>query len=144
VQCRKTPLGLLRLGARGDTFLNALCHEAGGRAGRGCEIFLDQLCSVAAASPNGRMAFRIYALQRLHAAAFRGAAMPINPPPGDAHGPRGPPGGLAATGAPPPPPRPVISFTTNLRSPHHAGCEASTFTNTHVPFIATARTTPGT
>ena len=26
----------------------------------------------------------------------------------------------------------------------HAGCEASTFTNTHVPFIATARATPGT
>ena len=45
---------------------------------------------------------------------------------------------------PPPPPRPVINFTTNLRSPHHAGCEESTFTNIHVPFIATARATPGT
>ena len=44
---------------------------------------------------------------------------------------------------PPPPPRPVINFTTNC-SPHHAGCEASTITNTHVPFIATARATPGT
>ena len=44
---------------------------------------------------------------------------------------------------PPPPPRPVINFTTNC-SPHHAGCEASNFTNTHVPFIATARATPGT
>ena len=49
-------------------------------------------------------------------------------PPGDAHGPGGPPGGLVAAGAPPPPPRPVIYFTTNLRSPHHAGCEESTFT----------------
>ena len=39
--------------------------------------------------------------------------------------------------------RPVINFTTNC-SPHHAGCEASTITNTHVPFIATARATPGT
>ena len=44
---------------------------------------------------------------------------------------------------PPPPPRPVINFTTSC-SPHHAGCEASTFTNTHVPFIATAHATPGT
>ena len=44
---------------------------------------------------------------------------------------------------PPPPTRPVIYFTTNC-SHHHAGCEASTFTNTHVPFIATARATPGT
>ena len=45
---------------------------------------------------------------------------------------------------PPPPPRPVINFTTNLRSPHHAACEEGTFTNTHVPVIATARATPGT
>ena len=45
---------------------------------------------------------------------------------------------------PPPPPRLVINFTTNLRPPHHAGCEENTFTNTHVPFIATARATPGT
>ena len=29
----------------------------------------------------------------------------------------------------PPPSRPVINFTTNLRSPHHAGCEENTFTN---------------
>ena len=62
----------------------------------------------------------------------------------DAHGPRGPPGGLAAAGATPPPPRPVINFTTNLRSPHHAGCEESTFTKIHVPLIATVRATPGT
>ena len=45
---------------------------------------------------------------------------------------------------PPPPPRPVINFTTNLRSPHHAACEENTFTTTHVPVIATARATPGT
>jgi len=43
---------------------------------------------------------------------------------------------------PPPPPRPVINFTTNVRSPHHAGCEEKTFTNIHVPLIATARATP--
>ena len=45
---------------------------------------------------------------------------------------------------PPPPPRPVINFTTNLRSPHHAGSEENTFANIQVPFIATARATPGT
>ena len=45
---------------------------------------------------------------------------------------------------PPPPPRPVINFPTNLLSSHHAGCEESTFTHIHVPFIATARATPGT
>ena len=45
---------------------------------------------------------------------------------------------------PPPPPRPVINFTTNLRSSHHAGCEENNFPNIHVPFIATARATPGT
>ena len=45
---------------------------------------------------------------------------------------------------PSPPPRPVINFTTNLRLPHHAGCEENTFTNKHVPFITTARATPGT
>jgi len=44
----------------------------------------------------------------------------------------------------PPPPRPVINFPTNLLSSHHAGCEESTFTHIHVPFIATARATPGT
>ena len=45
---------------------------------------------------------------------------------------------------PPPPPRPVINCTTNLLSPHHAGCEEDIFTNIHGPFIATARATPGT
>ena len=121
----------------------ALCHEAGGRAGRGCEIFLDQLCSVAAASQSERMAFRIYALQRLHAATFRGEAMLINSRPVMRTGPEVPQE-ASSLPVPPPPPRPVINFTTNLRSPHHAACEENTFTNTHVPVIATARATPGT
>ena len=30
--------------------------------------------------------------------------------------------------------KPVNNFTTNLCSPHHAGCEENTFTNIHVPF----------
>ena len=89
------------------------------------------------------MAFRIYALQRLHAATFRGAAMLINPRPVMRTGPEVPQE-ASPLPVPPPPPRPVINFTTNLRSPHHAGCEENAFTNTHVPFIATARATPGT
>jgi len=58
--------------------------------------------------------------------------------------PEVPQGGLSLPVPPPPPPRPVINFTTNLRSPHHAASEENTFTNTHVPLIATARATPGT
>lgn len=138
---QKDAAWLAQARSQGDTFF-ALCHEVGGRAGRGCEIFLDQLCSVAAASPSERMAFRIYALQRLHAATFRGVAMLINSRPVMRTGPEVPQE-ASPLPVPPPPPRPVINFTTNC-SPHHAGCEASTFTNTHVPFIATARATPGT
>ena len=113
----------------------ALCHEAGGRAGRGCEIFLDQLCSVAAASQSERMAFRIYALRRLHAATFRGVAMLINSRPVMRTGPEVPQE-ASSLPVPPPPPWPVINFTTR--------CEENTFTNIQVPFVATARATPGT
>jgi len=48
------------------------------------------------------MAFRIYALQRLHAATFRGVAMLINSRP-VMRTAGGPPGGLFAAGAPPAP-----------------------------------------
>ena len=94
-------------------------------------------------SPSKRMAFRIYALQRLHAATFRGVAMLINSRPVMRTGPEVPQE-ASPLPVPPPPPRPVINFTTKLCSPHRAGCEKSTLTNTHVPFIATARATTGT
>ena len=42
-------------------------------------FYLDQLCSVAAASQSECMAFRIYALQRLHAATFRVVAINSRP-----------------------------------------------------------------
>jgi len=113
---QKNAAWLAQARSQGEIFL-ALCHEAGGRTGRDCDI------SLTSSAPS---------LPRRKA------------PPGDARGPRGPPGGLAAAGATPPPPRPVINFTTNLRSPHHAGCEESTFTKIHVPLIATVRATPGT
>ena len=89
------------------------------------------------------MAFRIYALQRLHAATFRGVAVLINSRPVMRTGPEVPQE-ASSLPVPPPPPRPVINFTTNLRSPHHAACEENTCTSTHVPVIATARATPGT
>ena len=38
---------------------------------------------------------------------------------------------------PPPPPRPVINFTTNLRSPHHAGCEHFTPALAHASSLDT-------
>ena len=64
---QKDAAWLAQARSQGDTFF-ALCHEAGCRAGRGCEVFLDQLCSVAAASQSERIAYMTYALQRLHAA----------------------------------------------------------------------------
>ena len=88
---QKNAAWLAQARSQGDIFF-ALCHEVGGRPGRGCEIFLDQLCSVAAASPSERMAFRIYALQRLHAATFRGVAMLINSRPVMRTGPEVPSG----------------------------------------------------
>jgi len=101
VQCRKLRLACSSSEPGGH--LLALCHEAGGRAGRGCAIFLDQLCSVAAASQSGRMAFGIYALQRLHAATFREVAMLINSRPVMRTGPEVP---QEASSLPVPPPRP--------------------------------------
>jgi len=40
---------------------------------------------------------------------------------------------------PPPPPRPVINFTTNLRSPHHAGCEEQTSYRARTSYRDSAR-----
>ena len=100
---QKNTAWLAQAQSQGDLFF-ALCHEAGGRVGRGCEIFLDQLCSVAATSQSERMAFRIYALQRLHAATFRGVAMLINSRPVMRTGPEVP---QEASSLPVPPPAPA-------------------------------------
>ena len=69
--------------------------------------------------------------------------MPINSRPVMRTGPEVPQE-ASSLSVPPPPPRPMINFTTNFRSPHHAGCKENIFTNIHAPFIATARATPGT
>ena len=58
------------------------------------------------------MAFGIYAIQRLHAATFRGVAMLINSRLVMRTGPEVSQK-ASSLPVPPPPPRPVINFTTN-------------------------------
>ena len=48
--------------------------------------FLGMIIDFAGGSASDRMAFKSYALQRLHAANFRGVAAVINSRPGDSHG----------------------------------------------------------
>ena len=63
----------------------------------------------AGVSASDRMAFKVYALQRLHAANFRGVAAVINSRPVLRTGPGAPPGlGLQPLGAARP--KPAISF----------------------------------
>ena len=88
------------------------------------------------------MVFRIYALQRLHAATFRRVAMRISSRPVMRTGPEVPQE-ASPLPVPHPPPRPVINFTANLCSPHLGGPEVNTFTY-NKPFIAAASATPGT
>ena len=56
---------------QGDAFF-ALCHEAGGRMGGSAYDFLGMIIDSAGGSASGHIAFKVYALQRLHAANFRG------------------------------------------------------------------------
>jgi len=118
---------------QGGAFI-PICHEVGGRQGAQANGLLDKTCMSAGGSLSDRTASKVYALQRLHAATFRGiAAMTSSRPiwrtgpgvfPGQAVSPRGPV-----------PQRPTTSF-----SPH--GCFVPrVFTNT---IHMTARDTPGT
>jgi hypothetical protein len=120
---------------QGDTFV-PLCHEAGGRLGAQAVAFLDDLSSAAGGSLSDRVAFKTYALQRLHAATFRGVAMLINSRPVLRTGPDVPPerGELPL---PPPPLRAVINISSHLCFPHND----NTITNTTV---VSPRTTPAT
>jgi len=63
----------------------ALYHEAGGRMGDFAYDFLGMVIDSAGGSASDRMAFKVYALQRLHAADFRGVAAVIKLA-GDSHG----------------------------------------------------------
>ena len=74
----------------------ALCHGAGGRMGDSSYDFLGMIIDSAGGSASDRMAFKVYALQRLHAANFRGVAVVINSRPVIRTGP-GVPLGLACS-----------------------------------------------
>jgi len=93
---------------QGDAFFT-LCHEPGGYMGDSAYDFLGIRIDSAGRSARDRMAFKVYALQRLHAANFRGVATVINSRPVIRTGPCVPPGcGLQPLGTARP--KPVISF----------------------------------
>ena len=122
---------------QGDTFF-ALCHEAGGRMGDSAYDFLSMIIDSAGGSASDRMAFKVYTLQRLHAANFRGVAVVINPRPVIRTGPGAPPGlGLQPLGTARPKPainfrslrgiaRQAITTTTNNNNFAAAGLTSST------------------
>ena len=83
------------------------------------------------------MAFKVYALQRLHAANFRGVAAVINLRPVIRTGPGVPPGcGQMPLGAARP--KPVINFRS------HGGIVRHAFTTTTNNNFTAARLTPST
>ena len=69
VLCGRTKPGFVI--PQGDAFY-APCHEAGGHMGDSAYDFLGMIIDSAGGSVSDRMAFKAYALQRLHAANFRG------------------------------------------------------------------------
>ena len=121
--------------SQGDAFY-ALYHEAGGRMGDSAYDFLGMIIDSAGGSASDRMAFKVYALQRLHAANFCGVAAVINSRPVIRTGPGVPPGfGLQPLGPPAlsppsaleasgasrarPLPQPQITTTTPRRCASH-------------------------
>jgi len=105
----------------------ALCHD-----------FLGMIIDSAGGSASDRMAFKVYALQRLHAANFRGVAAVINSRPVIRTGPGVPPGlGLQPLGTARP--KPAINF----RSLRGIARQAITTTTNNNNFAA-ARLTSGT
>jgi len=120
---------------QGGAFM-PICHEVGGRQGSQANDLLDKICmstggslsdtsprsigfcaiwesiSSSSSSLSDRTAFKVYALQRLHAATFRGVAAMINARPiwrmgpGENPGQAGPPRGPA-------PQRPTINFSSH-------------------------------
>ena len=128
--CQKNHDWLLLALSQGDTFL-PLAHEAGGRLGAQALDFLDVLSAAAGGSQSDRVAFKTYALQRLHATTFRGVALLINSRPVLRTGPEVPPE-RGALPLPPPPLRSVINISSHLCFPH----------DDHTSTILLPRTTP--
>ena len=133
---RKNEAWLRHTMPQGDVFF-ALCHEAGGHMGDSAYDFLGMIIDSVGGSASDRMAFKVYALQRLHAANFRGVAAVINSRPAIRTGPGVPPGcGLLPLGAARP--KPVI----NTRS--HGGITRPAITTTTNNNFAAARLTSST
>ena len=100
--------------------------------------FLGMIIDSPGGSASDRVAFKVYALQRLHAANFRGVAAVINSRPVIRTGPGVPPGfGLQPLGTARP--KPAITF----RSPRAIAHQAITTTKNHNNFAA-ARLTSST
>ena len=117
--------------AQGDVFY-VLCHEAGGRMGDSAHDFLDLIVDSTGGSASDRMASRIYALQRLHVANFRGVAAVIDSRPVICTGPDVPTkcGMLPLVSARP---KPVFNFR------NHGGTARHALTKTTSNYCATAR-----
>ena len=103
VQCRKTPPGLLRLGARGTLLSPSATRQGGALAAAARSSLTSSAPSLprrrASAWLSGSMRF-----QRLHAATFRGVAMLMNSRPVMRMGPEVP---QKASSLPVPPPAPA-------------------------------------
>jgi len=123
---------------QGDAFF-ALCHEAGGHMGDFAYDFLGMITDSAGESASGRMAFKVYAFQRLHAANFRGVAAVINSRPVIRTGPGAPPGcGLQPLGTACP--KPVISFRSHGGIARQAIVSLSVSTTNNSNFAAVCLT----
>jgi len=100
--------------------------------------FLGMIIDSAGWSASDRMAFKAHALQRLHAANFRGVAAVINSRPVLRTGPGVPPGcGLLPLGTARP--KPVINFRS-----HRGIARQATTTTTNNSNFAAARLTSST
>jgi len=96
---RKNEAWLSHTRPQGGTSI-PISSEVGGRQGEQASALLGKICMSAGGSLSDRTAFKVYALQRLHAATFRGVAAMTNARPiwhtgpgffpGKAASPRGP------------------------------------------------------
>jgi hypothetical protein len=113
---QKNDAWLAQTQSQGDKFVPA-CHEAGGSIGEPALALLDKLVATVGGSVGDRTAFRIYILQRLHAASFRGVAMLVLSRPVMRTGPEVlPERGTWPVGSPPA--RSVINFSSLVGSAH--------------------------
>ena len=85
--CRAEERGVAQPDPAARGHVIPICHEVGGRQGVLASALLDKTCISAGGALSDRTTFKVYALQRLHAATFRGVAAVTNAH--LAHGPRG-------------------------------------------------------